>query len=131
LSAEGMALKSMQDELERTWKQCVEVAEQQGLHAVAIGIIPTLRDQMLTKDIMSASNRYQALNQQLFAMRGDTPLSFHIGEGESLHLEQADIMLEAAATSLQVHSQIDQDDAVRVYNASLIASAALVAASAN
>lgn len=128
---QGVALTAMQDELTRTWADCVKVAEQEGLHAVAIGVIPTLRDQMLTKDIMSVSNRYQALNQQLFAMRGNTPLSFHIDEGESLHIEQADIMLEAAATSLQVHFQIGQQHAARTYNASIIASAACVAVSAN
>jgi len=127
----GTALTHMHDELLRTWDECVEVAEKLDMHAVAIGVIPTLRDGMLTKDIMSASNRYQALNQQLFAMRGNTPLSFHIDEGESLHIEQADIMLEAAATSLQVHFQVPQAEAVRAYNASIIASAACVAASAN
>lgn len=127
----GTALHDMHKELESTWQQCVQQAEAMNLHALAIGVIPTLRDQMLTKDIMSVSNRYQALNQQLFAMRGDAPLSFHIDEGESLHIEQADIMLEAAATSLQVHFQVGQDDAVRTYNASMIASAACVAASAN
>lgn len=128
---EGAALSHMQDELVATWQQCIEVAEQLGLHAIAIGVIPTLRDQMLTKDVMSDSKRYQALNQQLFAMRGNTPLSFHIEEGESLHIKQADIMLEAAATSLQVHFQVGQDAALRTYNASIIASAACVAVSAN
>lgn len=128
---QGNALQTMHKELQDTWVQCVEQAETMNLHALAIGIIPTLRDQMLTKDIMSASNRYQALNQQLFAMRGNTPLSFHIEEGESLHIEQADIMLEAAATSLQVHFQVGQEAALRTYNASLVASAACVAVSAN
>ena len=127
----GMALTHMHDELQLTWQQCTNQAESMGLHALLIGVMPTLRDQMLTKDIMSASNRYHALNKQLFAMRGNTPLSFHIDEGESLHIEQADIMLEAATTSLQVHFQVGQDMAVRTYNASIIASAACVAAAAN
>jgi hypothetical protein len=129
--AEGVALSKTHQELEQTWNRCVKLAEEMGMHALAIGVIPTLRDQMLSKEIMSASNRYQALNQQLFAMRGNAPLSFHIEEGESLHVEQADIMLEAAATSLQVHFQVPQDAAARTYNASLIASAPCVAAAAN
>lgn len=127
----GAALHMMHAELEQVWAACAKQAEGMGLHALAIGIIPTLREQMLTKDIMTASNRYQALNKQLFALRGDTPLSFHIDEGEGLHVEQADIMLEAAATSLQVHFQVPQAAALRTYNASLVASAACVAVSAN
>lgn len=127
----GAALHMMHAELEQIWSSCIQQAEDMDLHAVAIGIIPTLREQMLTKDIMTVSNRYQALNKQLFDMRGNTPLSFHIDEGEGLHIEQADIMLEAAATSLQVHFQVPQSMALRTYNASLIASAACVAVSAN
>ncbi|MCH2546779.1 MAG: glutamate--cysteine ligase [Alphaproteobacteria bacterium] len=131
LNSDGKALLHIAKELSATWDDCVRNAENLGLHAVAIGIIPTLRDQMLTKNVMAISNRYHALNQQLFSMRGNTPLSFHIDEGESLHVEQADIMLEAAATSLQVHFQVGQRAAVRTYNASIIASAACVAISAN
>lgn len=131
LDKKGMALLHLHDELQHTWQQCEAQAEQMGGHAMLIGVMPTLRDQMLTKDIMTVSNRYRALNRQLFAMRGNTPLSFHIDEGESLHVEQADIMLEAASTSLQVHFQVAQDDTARTYNASIIASAACVAVAAN
>ena len=45
-----------------------------------------------------------------------------------LHL---DVMLESATTSFQIHFQVPLDLAVRVYNASIIASAPMVAISAN
>jgi gamma-glutamyl:cysteine ligase YbdK (ATP-grasp superfamily) len=40
-------------------------------------------------------------------------------------------MLEAAATSFQIHLQVAQEQAVRMFNAALIVSAPLVAISAN
>jgi len=46
-------------------------------------------------------------------------------------LEQSDVMLEAAATSFQIHLKIDADEGVRFYNASKIIAAPMVAMSAN
>ncbi|MGB1540242.1 MAG: hypothetical protein ACPG80_04720, partial [Rickettsiales bacterium] len=131
LNSAGDALSQMHNELESTWQACTACAGEMGLNALAIGVLPTLKDKMLSPETMSTYKRYEALNKQLFAMQGDEEIAFHIEEGEGLHLEQADIMLEAAATSLQVHFQIPQRRAVRAYNASQIASAPLVSASCN
>jgi gamma-glutamyl:cysteine ligase YbdK (ATP-grasp superfamily) len=50
---------------------------------------------------------------------------------ERLYLEHADVMLESAATSFQIHLKVSPGEAVRVYNASKILSAPIVAACAN
>lgn len=54
------------------------------------------------------------------------------GDGEErLESTHEDVLLKAAATSLQVHIKIRPENAVRFYNAAMIASAPLVAVSAN
>ena len=80
---------------------------------------------------MSPINRYYALNDQVLSSRGGRPLRINIAGNEQLALEHNDVMLEAAATSFQVHLQAPADQIVRYYNASAILSAPLVAASAN
>lgn len=50
---------------------------------------------------------------------------------EHLRVTHKDVMLEAAATSLQIHIQVPQALAVRYYNASILLSAPMVAVSAN
>lgn len=131
LGEDCTALSSLHTELSSIWSACEEQAQKMGLHALTIGVMPTLEEGMLNVDNMTVSKRYEALNQQLFNSRANVPLSFRISEGETIHIEQPDMMLEAASTSLQVHLKVGQEEAVRCYNASIIASAPLVAASAN
>ncbi|MBM3617089.1 MAG: hypothetical protein FJX23_00930 [Alphaproteobacteria bacterium] len=131
LGEDSNALSRLHTEVSDIWEACFKQAKAQGLHALTIGVMPTLEEGMLNVENMTVSKRYEALNQQLFNSRAHVPLSFHIDEGEGIHIEQPDMMLEAASTSLQVHLKVGQEEAVRCYNASIIASAPLVAASAN
>ena len=124
-------LERTHDALEELWRRCERTAQQMGLGVVATGILPTVRDEMLQLSWMSDSERYRALNQEVMRLRGGVPLSIDI-EGQDRLTYQCDhIMLEAACTSLQAHLQVNQVEAVRFYNASLIAAAPLVAISAN
>ncbi len=96
-----------------------------------IGILPTVREQDLCLTNISPLNRYHALNAEVIKRRGGKPIRINIAGEEQLHLSHMDVMLEAAATSFQVHLQIPVEKAVRYYNASLILSAPLVAATTN
>lgn len=131
LGGESNALSRLHKEISDIWDACRKQANVQGMHALTIGVMPTLEEGMLNVENMTVSKRYEALNQQLFNSRAHVPLSFRIDEGEGIHIEQPDMMLEAASTSLQVHLKVGQEEAVRCYNASILASAPLVAASAN
>jgi hypothetical protein len=102
-----------------------------GLQLQAIGILPTISQQQLVLRNMSQLQRYIALNQQILRLRGGRPIELHIEGEESLSLRHHDVMLEAATTSFQIHLQVDAGLAARYYNAAKIASAAVVAASAN
>ena len=128
---EGDFLTRTRRELESLWQHCHSAARQLKLTPVAIGILPTVRDDMLQPAWMSDSNRYRALSKELFRLRDGEPLHVRI-EGEDIfNLRCNHIMLEAACTSLQAHLKVNQDQALRCYNASVIAAGPLVAATAN
>ncbi|MDT8403328.1 glutamate--cysteine ligase [Sulfuriflexus sp.] len=127
----GDALRRMQTELYATWQTCSEVAQALDNDLVMTGILPTLRDEDLTLGNMSKMTRYQALNEQVMRLRRGRPLRLDINGHEHLLSTHHDVMLEAAATSFQVHTQVPFREAVRYYNAAMVSSAPLVAVSNN
>jgi len=128
---DGLAL--MAADLQSLWDRCGRCAADMGLRTVAIGILPTVTDADLTTANLSDRARYRALNQQVLRQRHGRPTRLDIEGDDGTHLrsEHHDVMLEAAATSFQVHLQLPSDLAARAYNAALVASAPLVAMSAN
>lgn len=127
----GRVFSRLHDELAATWKSCCEVAEETGCHLVTIGILPTIEVSMLSSEYMSSMVRYQSLNDRVMALRDGKPLELNIEGDAELVTTHPDVMLEAAATSFQIHLQGKPERAVRDFNASIVASAPLVAASAN
>jgi len=125
------ALSKMHAELNNTWQHCLQTAEAIGCQAVMIGILPTLQNEDLNLANMSKMTRYRALNREVIRQRRGKPLVFDINGKEHLHVTHRDVMLEAAATSFQIHIQVPLDKTVRFYNASIIAAGSLVAVSAN
>ncbi|MFZ8933440.1 MAG: glutamate-cysteine ligase family protein [Bacteriovoracaceae bacterium] len=121
----------MSRQLEYLWSHCEKVSEKMGIHPLLVGILPTLTDDMLSLNNMTQSNRYQALNEQLFYLRKNKDIKIHIEHFDRLDLIKQDIMLEAAATSIQVHLQVGKNKSSQFYNASIIASAPIVALAAN
>ncbi len=127
----GDFLTRTRHELEPLWQHCHAQARQLGLAPVAIGILPTVRNDMLQPEWMSDSNRYRALSKELFRLRDGKPLHVRIDGEDVFDLRCRHIMLEAACTSLQAHLKVTQEQALRCYNASIIAAGPLVAATAN
>ncbi|MCA9132615.1 MAG: hypothetical protein KDA45_05660, partial [Planctomycetales bacterium] len=127
----GMGLRDMQTELQATWLRCREVAQRLQHRIVSIGILPTVTDSMLCVENMSPLKRYAALNEQVLRLRGGRPLRLDISGCDCLRSAHYDLMLESAATSIQVHLKVPQMEAVRYYNASLVASAFTVGLAAN
>lgn len=127
----GDALDKMESALAKAWSGASAHAEAQGLDLVMIGILPTVREQDLTIDAMSGLERFKALNDQIFRMRDGKAIHLEIEGREKLSASHYDLMLEAAATSFQIHLKVNQDKAARYYNASKLVSAPLIAISAN
>ncbi|MCG6887476.1 MAG: glutamate--cysteine ligase [Proteobacteria bacterium] len=127
----GQAFSRMYDELLQTWRHCQTTASTLGCHLAMIGILPTVQNDDLQLINMSKMERYRALNREVVRMRQGKPLLFDINGEEHLRVTHQDVMLESAATSFQIHLQLNQQQAVRAYNASQILSGPMVALSAN
>ena len=127
----GRVFSRLQDELDATWQACHRAAEATDCHLVSVGILPTVEETDLCSKFMSDRVRYKSLNDRLMALRDGKPLELLIEGDSTLTLTHSDLMLEAAATSFQIHLQCRPDLAVRDFNASIIASAPMVAISAN
>ncbi|HEY9210795.1 MAG TPA: glutamate-cysteine ligase family protein [Methylotenera sp.] len=125
------AFNSMQQELEHVLSRCYKAANELGASTLLIGTLPTLRNSDLTMANMSPMKRYKALNDQVLKVRNHVPIKLDINGREHLQLMHDDVMLEAATTSFQVHLQVPIDTFVRHFNASLILSAPIIAATAN
>jgi len=127
----GDGLRRLEDDLTATWRACERVAAELDASVVAIGILPTLHDAQLSPQYMSTSARYRALNEQVLRLRHGRPIELHLVGAESLRASHADVMLEAAGTSLQVHIQVPAAGAARAMNAASVLSAPTVALAAN
>jgi hypothetical protein len=128
---EAGAFHAMQAELEARWAHCQQVAAGLDAGLVMIGILPTVQDSDLCLDNMSHLRRYRALNEQVLRLRQGAPIRLDIRGREHLQHEHGDVMLEAAATSFQLHYMVDANQAAHAYNLSKMLAAPLVAMAAN
>ena len=126
----GNAFSRMLKQLQTTWDISYQHAESLNQQLIMIGTLPTLKQSDLSLDNMSDLNRYHALNKQILQSRGK-PINLDIIGNEHLKLEHHDVMLESATTSFQIHIQLPLDIAHHFYNASIMASAPVVALCAN
>ncbi len=117
-------------QLQTTWDKAKRHAESLDHNIVMIGILPTLQQADLHLGNMSDMHRYRALNKQILQTRGE-PIHIDICGAEHLKTDHHDVMLEAATTSFQTHIQLPLQIAHHFYNASIIASAPIVALCAN
>ena len=124
-------LSDMKTELENLWQRGQEAAQKIDAQTLMMGILPTLTQEDLNLKFMSSRNRYSALVRQFMELRKGVPLAIQIDGKDSLHVFHENIMLEAATTSLQIHTQVTQKNAVRAYNRAQMLSGPLVALSAN
>ena len=124
-------LSIFEHKLDQLLKHCSDTAADLDTSILGIGILPTLQDHDLTLKNISRLDRYKALNEQVLTHRKGIEIELNINGEDHLHVVHKDVMLEAAATSLQIHIQIPQDVATRYYNASILLSAPMVAVSAN
>ena len=130
ISLTGNVFSRMHKQLQTTWNSAYQHAISLQKHLIMIGTLPTLSPDDLNLANMSDLNRYRALNEQILQSRGK-PINLDITGNEHLKLDHYDVMLESAATSLQIHTQVSLDIAHHFYNASIVASAPIAALCAN
>jgi len=124
-------LSRFEADFQQHWQNCKTVAEGIGCRVLSTGILQTLCNKDLSMDNVSPLLRYQALNEQVLRQRQGKALELNISGHESLKSTHHNVMLEAAATSLQIHLQAPQPLAHHYYNAAILISAPMVAISAN
>ena len=127
----GSVLGDFDRSLQQLWRDCDHHATALGCNILGIGILPTLKNAQLTLANISTLDRYRALNEQVLRLRKGRSIALNIVGHEHLQTEHRDVMLEAAATSLQIHIQTPQHLAKRYYNAAIVLSAPMVAVSSN
>ena len=127
----GNVFRQMHKQLDGSWRRCSVLAESLNCSLVMIGILPTVKEAELTLASMSGVTRYRALNEQILRLRRGQPLSLDIEGRQQLNTRHGDVMMESAATSLQLHLQMEPNQAQHYYNAAHILSAPVVAVTAN
>jgi len=127
----GPVFGNMHKNLNQIHDSCRKQAQQLGSDMLTVGILPTVKESDLTLKNMSNSPRYRALNEQVLRLRHGRPLHINIKGKEHLRIQHDDVMLEAAATSFQLHLQVPLHLAARYYNAAIVLSGPMVAATGN
>jgi len=102
--------------------------------AVTIGTLPTLGHDDVGASIISARGRYHELDANIMAARDgaiDIDIDGTDACGDRLEVTVHSVVLEAAATSLQIHLDLPADGLVPAWNVAQAVAALQVAVSAN
>ena len=127
---EGDVFTVLEEAVRGSLNRAEERARTVGAHMMIIGILPTVGEQHLTAEAFSPSPRYQQLNEQIFAARGED-LEISITGVERLSTFADTIAPEAACTSVQLHLQVDPEGFANHWNAAQAIAGPQVAVGAN
>ena len=129
-SLAGDGIMTFERNVRESLNAAEEKARQVGAHMVMVGILPTLQTAHMRSETLSVNPRYQLLNDQIFAARGED-LSINIRGVERLDLTSDSIIPEAACTSMQLHLQVSPDDFPAYWNAAQAIAGIQLAVGAN
>ena len=127
----GNVFGEIETDLAALFQQAEDAAGELGSQIGMFGVFPSVtREHLDPAGYMTELHRYKLLNRQLLSMRG-RPVQLFLDGEEQLEVEKQDVMLEALATSLQIHIQVPFDEIVPTYHAGLWSSMLVLAATAN
>jgi len=126
----GGALAELEEEVRGSLNAADEAASAADARMVMVGILPTLTENDTSEDILSASERYKVLNEQIFAARGED-MRIEISGVEQLLTHASSITPESACTSVQLHVQVTPDEFASYWNAAQAIAGVQVALGAN
>jgi hypothetical protein len=127
---EGSVFTELEDAIRLSLNRAEERARTVGAHMMIIGILPTVAEQHLTAEAFSEGHRYNLLNEQIFAARGED-LEISIAGVERLATFADTIAPEAACTSVQLHQQVEPEGFASHWNAAQAIAGVQVAVAAN
>ncbi len=120
----------LEDSVRASLNHAEERSRATGAHMMIIGILPTIDSAHLNAAAFSANPRYQLLNEQIFAARGED-LEIDIRGVERLSTYADTIAPEAACTSVQLHLQVEPEAFAAHWNAAQAIAGVQVAVGAN
>ncbi len=123
-------LAVLEEELRTSLNTAEAKANTRDAHIVMVGILPTLMQEHLDGSWMSASTRYLALNDSIFAARGED-LHLDIHGTERLSVYSSTLAPESACTSVQLHVQVEPQDFAPAWNAAQLLAGPQLALGAN
>ncbi|MCB0733388.1 MAG: CBS domain-containing protein [Flavobacteriales bacterium] len=126
----GKSLSELEQQLADLIKLGDEKAGKLGTKILLTGIAPTLGKQYLNFEHMTPNERYKALNDVIYAQRGED-FELNIVGKDELITKHNNILFEACNTSFQVHLQLEPDDFVSSYNWAQLIAGPVLAVSAN
>jgi hypothetical protein len=126
----GPTLGNLEASVLKMLTHASERALSTGSRMVMIGILPTVRQRDVTVSAMSSNPRYQLLNDQMIAARGED-MRICIDGPERLLTHVDTIMPEAACTSVQFHLQVSPETFSSYWNAAQAVAGIQVALAAN
>ena len=133
----GDQLLGLEQELDEAMELARMKAFDAGVGTVLIGVLPTLRTEHFDAKWLSAGARYAALNDEIFAARGEDMLVDIEGPALPGHLPERltmnipSILAESACTSMQLHLQVSPEDFAAYWNAAQAIAGVQVALGAN
>jgi gamma-glutamyl:cysteine ligase YbdK (ATP-grasp superfamily) len=127
---DGDAMADQEQEVRASLNAADAKARSTGSRLVMIGILPTLAEQDMTEETLSANARYRVLNEQIFAARGEN-MRIEIDGAEQLVTHADSITPEAACTSVQLHLQVSPEAFASYWNAAQAIAGVQVALAAN
>lgn len=127
----GTSLLDLERDLRASLNAAQARANRRGGHIIMIGILPTLLQQHLDDPgWMSPSARYAALNDSVFAARGED-IRLDISGVEHLSTYASTLAPESACTSLQLHLQVAPQEFAPTWNAAQVLAGPQLALGAN
>lgn len=126
----GRPFSATARELSEAMAATRRAAKEHGANIVAIGILPTLREEDLTHGALTEGRRYRALSASLRRLRR-SPFPLHVRGEDELRLDAEDVTYEGANTSFQVHLRAAPDAFASTYNAAQMATAVALAVAGN
>jgi len=97
---------------------------------LAIGILPTLKEENLSNDNMTDQDRYRILARELLKQRGE-PFHIKIDGQESVDFKTSEVCVEGANTSFQVHLMTEKEKFANTFNAAQLTLPMALGISAN
>ncbi|MGV9747102.1 glutamate-cysteine ligase family protein [Rhodococcus zopfii] len=134
----GDATIELEEKLRQSLRRADERMHRQNAQLVMVGMLPTLELDHLGREWITANPRYEALNEQIFAARGEdieldldgVPLP-GTDVVEQLRADTNSVVPEAACTSLQLHLRVAPKEFAAHWNAAQCLAGVQVALAAN